>query len=172
MKRVNIRKRILNDNEIQKILYRNLLRYVLTQIQKEAKRRRIIKLFYYLEGLKIPIQHYVFTKIKKYSNVKFQLMNLCAILIQRYYRLKYKNGSINDKLLLIEEDNIESMRTTHIIIEETYPHNYTFQYKTYLINSEREKGKYDSFNNLIFDFYRKYNIRYLIESLYCVYYKH
>ena len=173
-KRVNVRKRLLpNDNEIQNILYKNLFRYVITQIQNEAKRRRIIKLFYYLERLKLPIQHYAFSKIKEYTNAKYKLMNLYAMLIQRYYRLKYKNGN---NMLLIEDNEI--IKSTQIIIEETYPQHYAFQYKTYVTGDDNTNNhnthstkQYVSLAHLMDDFFRKYTIRHIIELLYCVYYK-
>ena len=173
-KRVNVRKRLTNDNDnkIQNVLYRNLFRYIITQIQNEAKRRQIIKLFYHIKRLKLPIQHYAFSKIKEYANVKYKLMNLYAMLIQRYYRMKYKNGN---NMLLIEDNEI--IKSTQIIIEETYPQHYAFQYKTYITSDDNNHThihgtkQYVSLAHLMDDFFRKYIIRHIIELLYCVYYK-
>ena len=59
---------------------------ILDKIRKEANRRTLIKAFRNINKLKYPILFYSLLKIKKYSNVKYNVMNAYAKLIQRNFR--------------------------------------------------------------------------------------
>lgn len=176
-KHVNIRKKI--PIELQRLFYHNLLRFPFEQIKKEARRRKIIKLFYHIRNLKYPILYYVFKKIKKYAHIKYQIMNAFATIIQRYYRLKYRSLELrkNNKYL-IEENETTVKKTTQVIIEETFPQRGMIQYHEENINGNMDRSgnnfqyiKYENRNyrnigELFREFYRKLTVKRIIEALY------
>lgn len=125
----------------------NLLRFPFEQIKKEVKRRKIIKLFFHIRNLKYPVLTYVFEKLKKYSDIKYQFMNAYATVIQQYFRMKYINRDY------IEDET--TINKKQIIVEETYNENLTFTNKAY-----------HSISDLFFTFYKKMLLKCLIESLY------
>ena len=176
-KHVNIRKKI--PIELQRLFYHNLLRFPFEQIKKEARRRKIIKLFYHIRNLKYPILYYVFKKIKKYANIKYQIMNAFATIIQRYYRLKYRSLELrkNNKYL-IEENETTVKKTTQVIIEETFPQRGMIQYHEETINGNMNRSRnnyqyikygnrnYGNIGELFREFYRKLTVKRIIEALY------
>ena len=72
--------------KIFNIFYRILLRSIIDKIKKEANRRTLIKAFRDINKMKYPILFFSLLKIYKYANIKNQVMNSHAILIQRHYR--------------------------------------------------------------------------------------
>ena len=143
--KVNLRKKVPKD--LLNHFKTNLLRFPFEQIKKEVKRRKIIKLFFHIRNLKYPVLTFVFEKLKKYSDIKYQFMNAYATVIQQYFRMKYINRNF------IEDET--TINKKQIIIEETYNENLTFTNKSY-----------HSISELFFDFYKKLVIKCLIESLY------
>ena len=82
--------RIANRNKIIgnifSLLLKKIMIDILDKIRKEANRRTLIKAFRNINKLKYPILFYSLLKIKKYSNVKYNVMNAYAKLIQRNFR--------------------------------------------------------------------------------------
>ena len=68
------------------LLLKNLMIDIIDKIRKEAKRRTLIKAFRDINELKYPILYYSLLKIKKFSIVKFNVMNAFAALIQKNYK--------------------------------------------------------------------------------------
>ena len=80
---------IYSEEEILNIInkfYQILFKLIIDKIKKEADRRTIIKAFRNINNMKYPILFFSLLKIQKYSNIKYNVMNTCAILIQRNYR--------------------------------------------------------------------------------------
>ena len=78
-----------SEEEILNIInkfYQILFKLIIDKIKKEADRRTIIKAFRNINNMKYPILFFSLLKIQKYSNIKYNVMNVCAILIQRNYR--------------------------------------------------------------------------------------
>ena len=82
--------RIANRNKIIgnifSLLLKKIMIDILDKIRKEANRRTLIKAFRNINKLKYPILFYSLLKIKKYSIVKYNVMNAYAKLIQRNFR--------------------------------------------------------------------------------------
>ena len=82
--------RIANRNKIKgnkfSLLLKKIKNDILNKIRKEANRRTLIKAFRNINKLKYPILFYSLLKIKKYSIVKYNVMNAYAKLIQRNFR--------------------------------------------------------------------------------------
>jgi hypothetical protein len=68
------------------ILLKKIMIDIIDKIRKEANRRTLIKAFRNINKLKYPILFYSLLKIKKYSIVKYNVMNAYAKLIQRNFR--------------------------------------------------------------------------------------
>ena len=86
-------------------------------------------------------------KIKKYTEIKFQVMNAYATLIQRYYRyyveyIKNKRTTVT----IIEQSNNTIMETVHYRRRVNY-HDYNLR-------------------DLFYNFYRKKLVKNIIELLY------
>ena len=86
--RINEYKKIIL--KINNIFLKNLMIDIIEKIRKEAKRRTLIIAFRDINKLKYPILFYSFLKIRKYSIVKYNIMNAYAKLIQKNYKY-YKN---------------------------------------------------------------------------------
>ena len=82
--KVYIRNRI--NGKTSHLLLRNIMIDIIEKIRKEANRRTLIKAFRNINKLKYPILFYSLLKIRKYSIVKFNVMNAYAKLIQKNYR--------------------------------------------------------------------------------------
>ena len=82
--------RIANRNKIIgnifSLLLKKIMIDIIDKIRKEANRRTLIKAFRNINKLKYPILFYSLLKIKKYSIVKYNVMNAYAKLIQRNFR--------------------------------------------------------------------------------------
>jgi len=82
--RIGNRNKIIGS--IFSLLLKKIMIDILDKIRKEANRRTLIKAFRNINKLKYPILFYSLLKIKKYSNVKYNVMNAYAKLIQRNFR--------------------------------------------------------------------------------------
>ena len=125
----------------------NLLRFTLEQIKREVKRRILIKAFLNIQNLQYPSLEFALMKIKKYTEIKFQVMNAYATLIQRYYRyyveyIKNKRTTVT----IIEQSNNTIMETVHYRRRVNY-HDYNLR-------------------DLFYNFYRKKLVKNIIELLY------
>lgn len=94
------KERILNRNKmignICSLLLKKIMINIIDKIRKEANRRTLIKAFRNINKLKYPILFYSLLKIRKYSVVKYNVMNAYAKLIQRNFRyFKDKRARIN-----------------------------------------------------------------------------
>ena len=82
--------RIANRNKIIgnifSLLLKKIMIDIIDKIRKEANRRTLIKAFRNINKLKYPTLFYSLLKIKKYSIVKYNVMNAYAKLIQRNFR--------------------------------------------------------------------------------------
>ena len=137
----------IDESNIKKGNFKtNLLRFPFEQIRREAKRRILIKALLNIQNLKYPSLEYGFLKLKRFSDVKFQVMNAYATLIQRYYRfyLEYvKNRNIGIAIIENEENTV---------IE-------TVQYR------RRIRGSFGSLYELFCYLYKKILIRYILQIL-------
>ena len=125
----------------------NLLRFTLEQIKREVKRRILIKAFLNIQNLQYHSLEFALMKIKKYTEIKFQVMNAYATLIQRYYRyyveyIKNKRTTVT----IIEQSNNTIMETVHYRRRVNY-HDYNLR-------------------DLFYNFYRKKLVKNIIELLY------
>ena len=82
--RIGNRNKIIGS--IFSLLLKKIMIDIIDKIRKEANRRTLIKAFRNINKLKYPILFYSLLKIKKYSNVKYNVMNAYAKLIQRNFR--------------------------------------------------------------------------------------
>jgi hypothetical protein len=125
----------------------NLLRFPFEQIRREAKRRILIKALLNIQNLKYPSLEYGFLKLKRYSQVKYQVMNAYATLIQRFYRfyVQYiKTKKVGIAIIENEENTV---------IE-------TVQYR------RRIQRNYENLYELFCYLYKKILIRYILQILY------
>lgn len=93
---INSKKKIINNNHI---LLTNLMAYIFDKIKKEVWRRKLIICFKNINLLKYPNLHFAMKKIKKFSKVRYKVMNEFASIIQnafRYY-LENKNKEQNQE---------------------------------------------------------------------------
>ena len=78
------------------LLLKRLMITIIEKIKKEANRRTLIKAFRNINKLKYPSLFYSFLKIKKYTKVKYNIMNAYAKIIQKNYRyFKDKKSKIS-----------------------------------------------------------------------------
>ena len=84
--RTRIDKRRNISGKTNHLILKNLMIDILDKIKKEANRRTLIKAFRDINKLKYPILFYSLLKIRKYANVKYNVMNAFASLIQKNYR--------------------------------------------------------------------------------------
>jgi len=85
-KKVNIAKRNKMIGNVCDLLLRKIMIDIIDKIRKEANRRTLIKAFRNINKLKYPTLFYSLLKIRKYSIVKYNVMNAYAKLIQRNFR--------------------------------------------------------------------------------------
>ena len=78
------------ERKTNHLLLKHLMIDIIEKIKKEANRRTLIKAFRDINKLKYPMLFYSFLKIKKYSSVKYNVMNAYAKLIQKNYKY-FKN---------------------------------------------------------------------------------
>ena len=78
------------ERKINHLLLKHLMVDVIEKIKNEANRRTLIIAFRDINKLKYPMLFYSFLKIKKYSIVKYNVMNAYAKLIQKNYKY-FKN---------------------------------------------------------------------------------
>ena len=102
-----VERKVLNNIILKKGSFKtNLLRFPFEQIRREAKRRILIKALLNIQKLKYPSLEYGFLKLKKYTEVKLQIMIAYATLIQRYYRFYIECLKQKKKVIeIIEESN-------------------------------------------------------------------
>jgi hypothetical protein len=124
----------------------NLLRFTLEQIKREVKRRILIKAFLNIQNLQYPSLEFALMKIKRYTEIKFQVMNAYATLIQRYYRYYIQN--------------VKNKNTTITIIEQTNTVIESVQYK------RRKIHRFRNLKELFSQFYKKKLVKNVIELLY------
>ena len=78
------------------ILLSNINKFVLEKIMQEVKRRKLIVYFDIVNRKKYPNLKYAFKKIKKFSKVRYNVLNNYASIIQNAFRYylenKYKKG--------------------------------------------------------------------------------
>ena len=124
----------------------NLLRFPFEQIKREAKRRILIKAFLNIQNLQYPSLEFALMKIKKYTEVKYEVMNAYATIIQRYYR---------DYIQYVKNKN-----TTITIIQQTNTVIENVQYK------RRKIFRFRNLKELFCQFYKKKLVKNIIELLY------
>ena len=123
-----------------------LLKFPFEQIKREAKRRILIKAFLNIQNLQYPSLEFALMKIKKYTEVKYEVMNAYATIIQRYYR---------DYIQYVKNKN-----TTITIIEQTNTVIESVQYK------RRKIYRFRNLKELFNQFYKKKLVKNVIELLY------
>ncbi len=83
------------------LLLKNIMIDIIEKIRKEANRRTLIIAFRDINNLKYPILFYALLKIKKYSIVKYNVLNAYAKLIQKNYKyFKNKKSRINQFFII------------------------------------------------------------------------
>ena len=91
-KAIILKKRSIRNNKKFYLLKKHLFICVIEKIKNEGKRRVLIKFFINIKKMKYTSIRYSIRKIKKYVYVKSQIMEICASIIQRNYRLHIENS--------------------------------------------------------------------------------
>ena len=91
-----LKQKNIRNNKVFHLFKKNLFINAITKIKNEGKRRVLIKFFINIKKMKYSSLIYSIKKIKKYVHVKSQIMEVCASIIQRNYRLHLEN-SMNNK---------------------------------------------------------------------------
>ena len=91
---INKNKKYANNNHI---LLSNIMSYVFDKIKREIKRRKLIICFKNINTMKYPNLRYALKKIKKFSKVRFRVMNEYASIIQNAFRLYLENKYTEEK---------------------------------------------------------------------------
>ena len=95
--------KIKNKKKNNHILLSNLIAYVFDKIKKEIKRRKLIICLKNINKMKYPNLQYAFKKIKKFSKVRFKVMNEYASIIQYAFRYYLENKKKEE--ILNNQDN-------------------------------------------------------------------
>ena len=90
-------------NKNKHILLSNLMAYVFDKIKKEIERRKLITCLKNINKMKYPNLRYALKKIKKFSKVRFKVMNEYASIIQNAFRYYLENKKKEE--LLENKDN-------------------------------------------------------------------
>ena len=123
-----------------------LLKFPFEQIKREAKRRILIKAFLNIQNLQYPSLEFALMKIKKYTEIKYQVMNAYATIIQRNFRYYIQY--------------VKNKNTTITIIEQTNTVIESVQYK------RRKIYRFRNLKELFNQFYKKKLVKNVIELLY------
>ena len=102
---INKNKKYANNNHI---LLSNIMSYVFDKIKREIKRRKLIICFKNINTMKYPNLRYALKKIKKFSKVRFRVMNEYASIIQNAFRYYLENK--NKEKMMENERNINNQK--------------------------------------------------------------
>ena len=92
-------------NNIRHLLLLNLMKFVMDNIRKEVKRRKLIICFKDINLLKYPNLRFALRKIKKFAKVRYRVMNEFASLIQNTFKFYLENKNKDNQNEQINSNN-------------------------------------------------------------------